>query len=62
MSAPADYAPMTIHKCWFCSPDSYKPMPEGKTLCARCGDLTDGNKNALDICAQCEQDLEGENK
>jgi NMD protein affecting ribosome stability and mRNA decay len=36
-------------------------MPQGKTLCARCGELIDGDKNALDICAQCDQDLE-ENK
>jgi hypothetical protein len=35
-------------------------MPEGETLCARCGELTDGEEKALDVCVQCKQDLEGE--
>jgi hypothetical protein len=59
-----DYTPRLSHSCFFCHPERYPEMPEGKTLCARCGDMIDrveGNtlrNDAMDLCARCEIELE----
>ena len=58
MNEPTGFEPRNRHECWFCRPSKYKDLPDGKTLCARCGALCDGKKSRMDICPECDKYLD----
>jgi hypothetical protein len=50
------------HNCFFCNPSLYPPMPDGDTLCSRCGQLIykpgiDARNMGMVVCPKCDEDL-----
>jgi hypothetical protein len=53
-----------MHGCYFCWPEIYPPMPEGQTLCVRCGSLIRTWRSEMDpmnengeVCMACLEDM-----
>lgn len=52
------------HRCYFCQPDTFPPMPQGCTLCSRCGVFiytgTDDPMNeGMSVCTRCDEEMSG---
>ena len=57
-----------VHRCYFCHPELYPPMPRGCTMCSCCGVLivtgvTDDPMNeAMELCPTCEDWIKKEDE
>ncbi len=54
------------HRCYFCHPLDYPPMPSFHTLCVGCGQLiftapvNDRLNDSLFVCGSCEREMRGD--
>lgn len=58
---------VNVHKCYFCAPTLYPPMPKLCTICAKCGVFMwtgedDPRNTAMAVCEACEAEIDAEAK